>query len=119
MYHSLKHFLSRRYRTCITNPLRDCIFDGDATKLVYDQKIPAPVLPRFYSIDRTDDNYNIEFGWDTIGYMYVFGDFLSVPQMQVSMPCEIELNPNKTRIINYRSGKVMKIISSRDLSSII
>ena len=87
-----------------------CAIQPIATELFFDTTIPAPVLPRFYSIDRNaaNDHYNIEFGWDTIGYMYVFGDFnnLHVPQMLITMPCPYELQQESIVFVNYRSGNV-------------
>lgn len=83
-----------------------CLVDSNATDLYFDKTVPAPVMPRFYSIDRSDQHYQIEFGWDTVGYMYVFGNLsnLVVPQMLLSMPCAYELDANSIRFINYRSG---------------
>ena len=88
----------------------DCVINGNATDLFFDKTRPAPVMPRFYSVDRTDIHYQIEFGWDPIGYMYVYGedlDQLTVPQVGVTLPCSFQVE--SMRDPSYRSGIVLLI----------
>ena len=57
---------------------------------------------------RTDIHYQIEFGWDPIGYMYVYGedlDQLTVPQVGVTLPCSFQVE--SMRDPSYRSGIVL------------
>ena len=84
----------------------ECSTTVNMTDMEFDRIFAAPVMPRFFSIDRNDAHYQIEFGWDTIGYMYVFGNMsqLIIPNLLLGMPCAVVLDANSTHIVSYKSG---------------
>ncbi|CAG5099589.1 Oidioi.mRNA.OKI2018_I69.XSR.g16592.t2.cds [Oikopleura dioica] len=77
---------------------------ADDNEFIFKQRVPAAVLPRFYSVDRlTSKNYEIEFGWDSIGYLYAYGDLenVSVPQTILATPQAFNLTG--TTFISYKN----------------
>ena len=71
----------------------------------FKQRVPAAVLPRFNSVERLSSRaYEIEFGWDSLGYMFVYGDLYNVSIGQTILATPEDFILEGSTFISYKNG---------------
>ncbi|CBY11049.1 unnamed protein product [Oikopleura dioica] len=70
----------------------------------FKQRVPAAVLPRFNSVDRLSSKaYEIEFGWDSLGYLFVYGDLYNVSIGQTILATPEDFTLEGSTFISYKN----------------